>query len=64
MGISDHLPGKKNVNGKPHIEAVQPTSALPGGEVRIIGHGLRPADLHRPQVKFGDVDGAGSNQLR
>ena len=36
MSISDRLLGKKNVNGKPHIEAVAPSFALPGGEVRII----------------------------
>ena len=58
MGISERLLGKKNVNGKPHIEAVQPAAALPGGEIRIIGHGLRPAELRRPRVQFGDVDGA------
>ena len=37
MGISDRLLGKKNDNGKPHIEAVAPSFALPGGEVRIVG---------------------------
>lgn len=56
MGIS--LIGKKNVNGKPHIEALQPRAALPGGEVRIIGSGLRPHELRRPRVQFGGVDGA------
>ena len=58
MGISDRLLGKKNVNGHPHIEAVQPGAALPGGEVRIIGSGLRPQELRRPQVRFGEVEGA------
>ncbi|HEX3354263.1 MAG TPA: IPT/TIG domain-containing protein [Terriglobales bacterium] len=58
MGISDRLLGKKNVNGHPHIEAVQPSAALPGGEVRIIGRGLRPAELRRPEVRFGQVEGA------
>ncbi|MBZ5721637.1 MAG: gluconolaconase [Acidobacteriia bacterium] len=58
MGISDRLVGKKNVNGNPHIEAVYPAAALPGGEVRIIGRGLRPMDLRRPRVQFGAVDGA------
>ena len=56
MGIS--LIGKKNVNGRPHIEALQPRAALPGGEVRIIGSGLRPHELRRPRVQFGGVDGA------
>ena len=58
MGISDRLLGKKNVNGKPHIEAVQPGAALPGGEVRIIGSALRPHDLRRPRVRFGEVEGS------
>ena len=58
MGISDRLLGKKNVNGHPHIEAVHPGAALPGGEVRIIGRGLRPPELRRPQVRFGEVEGA------
>jgi sugar lactone lactonase YvrE len=57
MGIS--LLGKKNVNGKPpHIESVSPGAALPGGEIRINGSGLRPAELKRPRVQFGEIDGA------
>ena len=28
MGISDRLLGKKNVNGKPHIDGVAPAAAL------------------------------------
>jgi sugar lactone lactonase YvrE len=58
MGISDRLLGHKNVNGKPHIEGVHPAAALPGGEVRITGRGLRPLDLRCPHVRFGDVEGA------
>jgi sugar lactone lactonase YvrE len=58
MGISDRLLNKKNVNGRPHITAVHPAAALPGGEVRIIGSALRPLDLRRPRVKFGDIEGA------
>jgi sugar lactone lactonase YvrE len=58
MGISDRLLGKKNVNGKPHIESVSPASALPGGEIRINGSSLRPAELKRPRVLFNEVDGA------
>ena len=57
MSISDRLLGKKNVNGKPHIEAITPSFALPGGEVRIIGRSLRPPELRRPSVHFGDVEG-------
>jgi sugar lactone lactonase YvrE len=56
MGISDRLLGKKNVNGRPRIDAVRPAAALPGGEVRIVGSGLRPSDLRRPRVHFGDVE--------
>ncbi len=58
MSISDRLLGKKNVNGKPHIEAVAPGFALPGGEVRITGKSLRPLELRRPRVRFGDIEGS------
>lgn len=58
MGISDRILGKKSVNGKPHIEAVAPSFALPGGEIRIVGSGLRPAELRRPQVRFGELEGS------
>jgi sugar lactone lactonase YvrE len=58
MSISDRLLGKKNVNGKPHIEAVAPSFALPGGEVRIIGKSLSPHELRRPSVRFGEIEGS------
>jgi sugar lactone lactonase YvrE len=58
MSISDRLLGKKNVNGKPHIEAVAPNFALPGGEIRIIGKSLRPHELRRPSVRFGEIEGS------
>jgi sugar lactone lactonase YvrE len=58
MGITDRMLGKKNVNGNPHIEMVQPEAALPGGEVRIVGSSLRPKEMKRPQVRFGDRQGA------
>jgi hypothetical protein len=57
MGFSDRILGRKNVNGGPRIEAVSPSLALTGGEVRIIGSGLRPQELLRPKVKFGDFEG-------
>jgi sugar lactone lactonase YvrE len=57
MGISNRLLGKKNVNGKPHIESLTPAAALPGGEIRINGSGLRPAELKRPRVQFNEVEG-------
>ena len=58
MSLSDRLMGKKNVNGKPHIEAVVPNFALPGSEVRIVGKSLRPHELRRPSVRFGEVEGS------
>src|ERR1035438_1925633 len=50
--------GTKNVNGNPHIDSIDPVCALPGGEIRISGSGLRPRELRRPRVRFGDVDGS------
>jgi sugar lactone lactonase YvrE len=58
MAISERLLGKKNVNGRPHIEAVHPDAALPGGEIRITGKALRPTELRRPRVQFGTVEGS------
>ena len=58
MAISNRLLGRKNVNGNPHIEALSPSAALPGGEVRILGHGLRSPELRRPRVRMGDVEAA------
>jgi hypothetical protein len=57
MGFSDRILGKKSVNGGPHIESVSPVLALTGGEVRIMGSGLRPQQWQRPRVQFGDIDG-------
>ena len=34
-----------------------PACALAGGEVRILGSGLRPQELLRPKVKFGEFEG-------
>jgi sugar lactone lactonase YvrE len=58
MSISDRLLGRKNVNGKPHIDAISPEFALPGGEVRITGHALCPPEFRRPSVRFGEVEGS------
>src|SRR5689334_7696592 len=58
MSISDRVLGKKNANGRPHIEAVTPAAALPGGEVRILGSGFAVPDLRRPRVRFGEKEGA------
>jgi sugar lactone lactonase YvrE len=46
------------LNGNPHIASIDPACALPGGEVRIVGRGLRPKELRQPEVRFGDVDGS------
>ena len=54
----DRKAGTKTLNGKPHIESIEPACALPGGEVRITGSGLRPVELRRPRVEFGDVTGS------
>jgi len=56
MSFSDRILGRKSNNGGPRIEMVAPAHALAGGELRISGSGLRSHDLHRPTVKFGDVE--------
>lgn len=56
MSFSDRILGKKNINGAPHIEDVAPALALAGGEIRISGSGLRPNELRRPKVQFGEVE--------
>lgn len=64
--MMDRKTGTKNINGKPHIDAIDPACALPGGEIRIVGSGLRSQELRRPEVHFGDVDGSviiGSEQF-
>lgn len=48
--------GKRNINGKPHIASLTPAAALPGGEVRIIGSGLKPPELGRPRVEIDAVE--------
>src|ERR1039458_8457052 len=58
MGFSNRILGRTNVNGGPHIDTVAPSLALAGGELRITGSGLRPQELHRPKVKFGEFEGA------
>jgi sugar lactone lactonase YvrE len=58
MAFSDRILGKKNVNGGPRIEGVAPALALTGGEIRLTGSGLRPQELRRPKVQFGEVEGS------
>ena len=43
-------------NGNPRIDSVEPRFALPGGEVRISGAHLRPAELRQPHVLFGEAE--------
>lgn len=53
------MEGKTSIgdrNGRPHIDSIDPGCALPGGEVRIRGSHLRPHELRRPHVSFGDVE--------
>ena len=57
MGISEHLRGKRSLDGKPQITSITPQFALPGGEVRISGSGLRSQEMRRPRVRFGDEPG-------
>jgi sugar lactone lactonase YvrE len=58
MGISETLLGRKNVNGNPYIEAIEPAASLPGGEVRIVGRALKPPRMARPEVSFAGVHGS------
>src|SRR6266852_2995755 len=58
MGISDTLLGKKSADSKPVIDAIEPSAALPGGEVRIIGRSLKPAEMGRPDIQFNGVSGS------
>lgn len=58
MGISEALLGRKNVDGNPYIEAIDPPASLPGGEVKIIGKALKPPKLARPEVSFNGMPGA------
>lgn len=57
MGISETLLGKKNVDGNPYIDSIEPSASLPGGEVRIIGKALKPPKLTRPKVNFSGTPG-------
>jgi sugar lactone lactonase YvrE len=58
MAFSDRILGRKSSNGGPRIEAVAPSLALAGGEIRLTGSGLRPQELRRPKVQFGEVEGS------
>ena len=45
-------------NGKPRIDSAEPRFALPGGEVRLTGSHLRPAELRQPRVSFAETPGS------
>lgn len=49
--------GKKNIDGNPFIESIDPAASLPGGEVRITGKALKPPKLARPKVNFSGTPG-------
>jgi len=55
----------KTADDKPQIDAVSPSLALPGGEIRLTGRFLAPPAFHPPVIRFGEVEGglvAGSNR--
>jgi sugar lactone lactonase YvrE len=54
MGTSGVPPEGSKSNGLPRLDSVSPRAAMPGGEVRFRGDGLRPDGLERPQVRFGE----------
>jgi sugar lactone lactonase YvrE len=58
MGISETLLGRKNVNGNPYIETIEPAASLPGGEIKIVGRALKPPRMARPEVSFAGVRGS------
>ncbi len=45
-------------NGIPRIERVQPTAAIPGGEISIHGVGFTDGNHARPEVHFGSAAGS------
>jgi sugar lactone lactonase YvrE len=46
------------MSGAPKIESVQPTAALPGGEISIKGRGFSVRNHMPPQVQFGPAEGS------
>jgi sugar lactone lactonase YvrE len=47
------MAARKDSNGRPQIDNVSPTAAIPGGEFQIRGKGLTRSE--RPRVTIGDV---------
>ena len=58
MGITESSLEKRNADGNPYIEAIEPSASLPGGEVRVTGRSLKPPELARPEVSFAGVRGS------
>jgi sugar lactone lactonase YvrE len=42
---------------KPRIERINPTAAIPGGEIVIQGSGFENGNNSRPHVMFGEIEG-------
>jgi sugar lactone lactonase YvrE len=47
------MASRKDPEGRPHIDSVQPAAAIAGGELHIRGRALFKE--HRPRVRLGDV---------
>jgi sugar lactone lactonase YvrE len=45
-------------NGIPKIDSIQPSAAIPGGEITIRGSGFAAGDRVRPWVQFGNIEGS------
>jgi sugar lactone lactonase YvrE len=58
MGITESFLGRKNADGNPYIEAIDPSASLPGGEIKVTGRSLKPPQLARPEVSFNGVRGS------
>lgn len=43
-------------NGKPHIERILPSAAIPGGEIALLGNGFSSRGASKPVVRFGETE--------
>lgn len=43
---------------QPQLERIDPAAALPGAEVRLVGHGFRPPSTQIPEVHFAGMPGS------
>jgi hypothetical protein len=46
---------KSESGSTPRIESVQPTAALPGGEIEVLGANLGAVSFRRPVAMLGDL---------